>query len=272
MVDVRWTGAAGLEFTHSGKTVLIDPYHSRPGKREVLFGRPRAKADLIAGYLKTLPGTLSAIVVGHTHLDHALDIPELSKYLHGPLVGSSSLETVMSIHGLPGRTIVCKGGEQVELPGGARVTMIPSRHGLVVLGRAPYPGEIDPALRPPLKAREYRHGTVFAPKLEIGGVVFMHMGSANFSESALEGHRCDVLFMCVPGWKKVAGYTTRLLQMLRPHVIVPFHFDDFTAPLRPDKNKARTPLQDMHGFRKRIARSAPDAEIRLPRPFERLTF
>jgi glyoxylase-like metal-dependent hydrolase (beta-lactamase superfamily II) len=168
MVSVRWTGAAGLEFTHEGKTWLIDPYLSRVGKASVFFGRPQADREKISRYLDTLPGKLQAVVVGHTHLDHALDIPEILRRFPVPLVGSGSLETLMALHGMPGKVAVCKERTRVDLPGGASVTMIPSLHGLVLFGRAPYAGEIEPGQKPPLKASHYRHGRVFNIRLEIG--------------------------------------------------------------------------------------------------------
>jgi L-ascorbate metabolism protein UlaG (beta-lactamase superfamily) len=178
----------------------------------------------------------------------------------------------MVMHGMPGRVIVCKGHERVQLPGGAAVTMIPSRHGLALFGRTPYAGEINPSGRLPLKASAYKHGTVFAPRLELDGKVFMHIGSANFIESEFEGYSCDVLFMCVPGWKEFHGYTTRLLEIVKPKIIVPFHYDDFTASI--SKNmKARTlPLQDISGFQKKVSESAPNAEIIKARLFENISF
>jgi len=272
MVSVRWTGAAGLEFTHGDSTILIDPYVSRPGKIEVFFKRPRPKSDVVAKYAQGLPGELSAVVVSHTHLDHALDIPELSRHFDGPLVGSKSLEALMAMHGVPDRVTVCEGGERVELPGGAAVTMIRSQHGLVVFGRVPYAGEIDPNLKPPLRARDYRHGTVFTVKLEIGGVTFMHAGSANFVESELEGHHCDVLFMCVPGWKRSPGYSTLLPEIVKPRVIMPFHYDDFSAPIRPGMKAPRVPVVDMPGFIRQVALSAPQARVRPAQTLEPMTF
>jgi L-ascorbate metabolism protein UlaG (beta-lactamase superfamily) len=272
MVNVRWTGAAGLEFTHEGLTILIDPYHSRLGKLDVFFKTLRPRIDAISGYLEALPGKLSAIIVGHTHFDHALDIPVFAKHFDGPLIGNSSLQALMDMHGMSGRVTVCRGGERVELPGGAVVTMIPSIHGLVAFGRVPYPGEINPSGRLPLKAGEYRHGTAFIPKLEIGGKIFMHVGSANFIQSELEGHHCDILFMCVPGWKKITGYITRLLQIVKPKIIVPFHYDDFSAPTSLKKQAPTLPLQDMAGFLREISRSAPDAHIIQARTFESLSF
>jgi len=272
MVHVRWTGAAGIELTHKGQTILIDPYHSRPGKLELVFMPLKPKAVAVEKYLDKLPGKLSAIIIGHTHFDHALDVPEFAKHFDGSLIGSKSLEALMRMHGFSERVVVCSGGERVELFEGAAVTMIPSRHGLVVLGRVPYPGEIDPLGKPPLKASRYRLGTVFMPKVELGGKIFMQAGSANFLESELKGHDCDVLFMCVPGWKKVPEYTTRFLQMVRPKAIVPFHYDDFSVPLRRRTKTPNLPLLYMQRFLRRILESAPDAEIRLLQPFESTIF
>jgi L-ascorbate metabolism protein UlaG (beta-lactamase superfamily) len=272
MVSVRWTGAAGLEFTHNGQTILIDPYHSRPGKFDVFFRRLMPNIHDIESYLKEIPGKLSAIIVGHTHFDHALDIPEFSKHFNGSLIGSLSLEKLMARHGMAGRVTICEGNKRIELPGNAAVTMIPSTHGLVAFGRIPYPGSIDPSGRFPLTAREYRHGEVYMPKLEVGGTIFMHAGSANLIESALNGHHCDVLFMCVPGWKKVPAYTTHLLEIVKPRMIIPFHFDDFTTPVRPHLKPRILPLTDLTGFVRRIKQSAPHIEIRTPQPFETMTF
>jgi L-ascorbate metabolism protein UlaG (beta-lactamase superfamily) len=272
MVDVRWTGAAGLEFTHNGQTILIDPYHSRPGKLKVFFGRLLPDISAIESYLEKLPGNLSAIIVGHTHFDHALDIPEFSRRFDGPLVGSPSLEKLMAMHNMTGRVTVCEGNTRIELLGDAAVTMIPSMHGLVLFGRIPYSGDLAPGVQPPLKASQYRHGAVYIPKLEIGGKTFMHVGSANFIESELHGHQCDVLFMCVPGWKNRPGYPARLLEITKPNIVVPFHYDDFTAPIHTQLKRRNVPFVDMKGFLNRINESASDIEIRVPQPFESMTF
>jgi len=271
-IQVRWTGAAGIEITKDRKTILIDPYHSRLGKREAFFKRLVPRPGVIEKYLETLPGELSAVIVGHTHFDHALDVPEIAKRFDGPIVGSRSLETLLTLHHMPGRVTIPEGCKEIDLPGDATVTMIPSAHGLVAFGRAPYAGDIDPGGSVPLRARQYRHGKVAMAKLKVGPVTFVHAGSGNLVESALEGHRCDVLFMCVPGWKKVPRYCTRLPDLLRPEVIIPFHFDDFSAPMKENGDAPALLFQDMKGFLHRISRGAHRAEIRVVRPFESMVF
>lgn len=272
MVTVCWTGAAGLEITEGERIVLIDPYHSRPGKCASLFGRPEPKAEAIDRYIARLPRTVEAIVAGHTHIDHVLDIPSLERRLGCRVIGSRSLQTLMTLHGRPGTVTVCEGGERIELPGGAAVTMIRSRHGLVLFGKVPYPGDIDPGCRLPMKASDYRVGDVYIPKVEVGGVTFMHAGSANFIESEIEGHRCDVLFMAVPGWKKTPEYCARFPQIVRPQVIVPLHYDDFSSPLGKDGTMRLLPFQDIEGFYRRAAGSVPGCEMRRVKPFEAMTF
>lgn len=272
MIRVRWTGAAGLEITKDKKAVLIDPYLSRSGKLASLFGRPEPDADAIDGYLAHLPGTVEAIVAGHTHIDHVLDIPFLAQRLGCRVIGSRSLETLMSLYGRPGGVTVCDGGERIELPGEMAITMIRSRHGAVLFGKAPYPGDISPASRLPMRTSDYRFGDVYTPKVEVGGITFMHIGSANFIESEVAGHRCNVLFMAVPGWKRLPEYCTRLPQILRPEVIVPFHYDDFSSPFRKDGTVRPLPLQGIEGFFRRISEENPGCEIRRVRPFEPMTF
>ena len=272
MVSVRWTGAAGLEFTHEGKSWLIDPYLSRIGKASIFFGRPRADGEKVARYLDSLPGKLQAVMVGHTHLDHAIDVPEIIGRFSVPLIGSGSLETLMALHGMPGRVTVCKEKTRLELPGGAAVTMLPSLHGLVLFGRAPYPGEIAPGLRPPLKAADYRHGQVFIIRLEVGGTSFMHVGTANLIDGELEGQSCDVLFLCMPGWRMVPDFHRRILSRVRPKIVVPFHFDDFSAPLSKEGRARDLPWRAEKGFRERIAEAAPEARIVRPDLFQPMAF
>lgn len=272
MISVRWTGAAGLEFTSEGKTWLIDPYLSRVGKATAFLGRPQTDREKVSQYLETLPGTLQAVIVGHTHLDHALDVPEILSRFPVPLVGSESLEALMSLHGMPGKVAVCNGQTRVDLPGGASVTMIPSLHGLVFFGRAPYPGEIKPGKRLPLKASSYRHGRVFIPRLEIGGKSFLHIGTANLIDEELEGQTCDVLFICLPGWRAISNYHRRILSRVKPKIVIPFHFDDFSAPLSKDFQAPSLPWVSEKRFLDRIAEEAPEARIVHPDLFKSLLF
>jgi len=272
MLEVRWLGCAGLEVAMNNKVVLIDPYLSRPGIVQVLFSRLRPFRDVIRSYTDRLSGTVTAVICGHTHFDHALDIPEIARALSCRVVGSSSLKTLLDISGVSAEMTICTGNEYLQLEDGIGVHMIPSRHGRVFLGSIPCPGKIDPSWSMPLKAHQYRLGTMFMPKIEVGDITLVHAGSAGFIESELSGHRCDVLFMCVPGWKSVPGYTARMVNMLNPEVVIPFHFDNFTRRLPGSGNVGSIPFIDLKGFIDHVHRNSPGAVIRIPRTNEVMRF
>lgn len=268
MLKLRWTGCAGVEITWEGKTLLIDPYHTRLSKWKILFGRHKPDTSALQRYLEELPGELSTIVVGHTHLDHAMDVPALAQWCRGPVVGSQSLKNLAAISGMDGEVTATWGRKKIDLFEGASVTMIPSVHGTVFMGRAPFPGEIDPALTPPLKASQYRMGDMFIPKLEMGGMTFLHVGSANVPDEELAGHECDVLLVCVAGWRKTPLYIKRLVDLVQPKVIIPIHFDDISRPIRQGGYYRPLPFLRMKTFMAQLKEAAPRSFIRKPRPFQ----
>ncbi len=264
MIRVTWTGAAGLRFETDKEVILIDPYYTRVDIFDTLFKRIAPDPAAIAAALPDLE-KVAAIVVGHTHSDHALDVPWIAARSACKVVGSHSLETLMSLGGLPGRTRVCADNETLRLTDSAGVTMIRSAHGLLSLGKGvPLDGEIRATSTLPMKAGGYRVGTVFAPLLELDGKRFLHVGSANFDETHLRGHCCDVLFLCVPGWHRRQDYPRRLIEMTRPSSVVLFHYDNFSKPHVPGGKTRRMPLIDMPGLIHATRNCAPAVDVRVP--------
>ena len=271
MIKTRWLGAAGLEFIFQDKAVLIDPFLSRFTFEELTAGPLIPQEEIVRSYLNELPASIAAIIMGHTHYDHALDMPLVARDFKGPIIGSQSLETLLSIHGMPGRVTVCEGGEQVELMPGATVTMLLSKHGIIG-DSVPSPGEIDPNKKPPLNAGDYKLVTIYATKLRLADTTFMMIGSANYIPEQLDGHTCDVLFMCAAGWDKTPKFAEQVPAMLKPKVIIPYHRDNFFVPLPPDRIAPPLPGLDLETFLQDINKGAPNAEIRQIETFEYTEF
>ena len=270
-LHVRLTGAAGLVLSFRDETLLVDPYYSRLGKWRVLFSKPGPDREAIKKRMDET-GPVSAVVVSHTHFDHAFDVPVMEEYTRGKIIGSRSLDTLMSLNGKKGRVTVCRGGETIQASPGIRITMLPSIHGRVFFGLVPYPGEIHKKTGFPLRVRDYRVGQVFAPKIEIGNKTFLHVGSAGFDEKALAGQRCDVVFLCVPGWKRMKGYPEKILAMTGAGTVVLFHRDDFFRPLEPERVVRSIPMADVEGLVKKIRGEAPDVTVLTPGIDEDLRF
>jgi L-ascorbate metabolism protein UlaG (beta-lactamase superfamily) len=150
--------------------------------------------------------------------------------------------------------------------------MVPSAHGKAILNKVPFAGEIRPGAALPMKASGYRAGTVFAPKLQIDGITFLHFGSADFIEEAVQGHACDVLFLCVAGWNKRQGYPQRLIEITQPRKVVLIHYDNFSKPYRKGHKIRTLPFIDIKGMVRSIAMQNPSIEVVVPEIDETLDF
>src|SRR5437868_1036893 len=78
-LELTWIGAAGFRFAYQGTVLWIDPYVTRLPlgdlvRRRVVPSSPEAVARWI--------DRADAVLVGHTHFDHALDVPAIAR-AHG---------------------------------------------------------------------------------------------------------------------------------------------------------------------------------------------
>ncbi|HPI92213.1 MAG TPA: MBL fold metallo-hydrolase [Deltaproteobacteria bacterium] len=265
-VSLRWMGTAHIELSHDGRVVLVDPYLTRPPKSAIFFRRLRPDPDAARAYAEGLDGTVKAIIASHTHFDHVLDIPELARRTGSTVIGSPSLDALMGISGLPGRITIARPREAVHLVDGLTITMIPSIHGLIMGRTLLMEGDIDRTLTPPLRTHRYRLGAMYTVKVELGGMTFLHVGSAGFLEEELAGHTCDVLFLCAAGWKNTPGYPERVVDILRPSCVVPIHYDDFSLPLLPGKDFRVLKSADITRFIEKVKRTGSSLEVRQIEP------
>src|SRR5258708_40356377 len=83
-VGMRWLGVAGTELSGDGRTLLIDPFVSRPPARRLWAGRVAPDGALVAE--KVPQGDV--VLVTHAHWDHIMDVPEVARPPRPPAYGS----------------------------------------------------------------------------------------------------------------------------------------------------------------------------------------
>jgi len=227
-LQLQWLGTAGFRIGYAGFELLIDPYVTRSPSGEV-FGRRPLQPDekLIAEHLPAA----DAVVVGHTHFDHALDLPTLSRRTGCPVYGSRSLCRLMALCGLADRAVEVESGKLYQL-GPFEVTFMESLHSKLLLGlKVPYEGEFSCDRRDRLSGREYRCGRVYGIHIAVAGATFYHLGSANLIEDRIRDRQVDYLLAGISGRGFTRNYTARVLRAVSPRVVVPHHYDSFFRPL-----------------------------------------
>lgn len=245
---LRYLGTAGFVLEGAGRTVVIDPFLTRPGLATTLF-KPMAPD---AGRLRRYLPVADDVLVGHSHYDHVLDAPELCRQTGARFIGSPSSCNVARAAGLPESQILSTTGRE-DIACGDRVVArgLPSRHGRVYFGKVSLPGNIERPPPWPPRLRDLPHGLVLNWHVDVDGVKIVHIDSADFIERELEGHHCDVLCLCAIGRNWRPGYTATAINMLKPRFVVACHWDYFGVPY--EDHPLLLPGVDLPGFVDEIA-------------------
>jgi L-ascorbate metabolism protein UlaG (beta-lactamase superfamily) len=230
-LELEWLGVSGYRMTFEGQTLFIDPYVSRVPLAAVLRRRSaRPEPALVERYIGTHERVVG-VLVGHTHFDHAVDAPAVAHRFSCPALGSSSLTTLMHLHGLSELAVEVEAHKRYEL-GPFTVSFTPSLHSKLLLGLAvPFDGELTCDHLDGLSPGAYRCGQVWGIHIEVAGMTFYHQGSANLIEDEIRHRGVDVFLAGVAGRGFTRDYWRRILGRLDPRVVVPTHYDDFFAPL-----------------------------------------
>lgn len=230
-LEIEWLGTAGYRLTYEGATLLIDPYLTRVPLSAV-FKRTRTVADA-ALHDRFLAGVddVAGILVGHTHFDHAIDVPALARRFGTKAYGSSSLAQLMSISGLREQAVEVVADTGYEI-GPFVVRFIPSLHSKLILGYAvPSDGELTCEHLDALTPTAYRCGQVYGIHITAGSTTLYHQGSANLVDELVPAGGVDVFLAGVAGRRFTDRYWERILRRLDPAVVLASHYDDFFRPL-----------------------------------------
>jgi L-ascorbate metabolism protein UlaG (beta-lactamase superfamily) len=260
-VRVRWLGTAGFAIEHGGHVVLIDPYVTRASLARCVLAPLHSDVGAIRRHVPRA----DAIVVGHTHFDHALDVPDIALRTGARVFGSRSAARLCRASGVPEERVEVverdPGSAAVEREVGPfRLRFIPSAHAPLILGRwVPAAGDIADCGDVPMRADAYKCGAVFGVELRVAGRTLYHMGSAELVDGAVDVKHVDLLLLCVAGWTTSRDLPERVGHSLAPGAVLLSHWDDFLRPL--ERPVRALPAMQMPRLVERLTRATPGVRI-----------
>lgn len=227
-VEVQWLGVAGFAISCEGTTVLIDPYVTRRPIGDLLRRRVWSSDPVLLD--RHVPRA-DAILLGHTHFDHALDTPGIVRRDGATVYGGTSATDLMGLHGLADQAVTVEPHRVYEI-GPFAVTFVPSVHSKLVLGlKVPNGGEITCEHLDGLTPQAYCCGQVWGIHIEVAGATIYHQGSADLLDDEIRHTDIDVFLCGIAGRQMTDGYVRRILPKLDPKTVVITHHDDFFRPL-----------------------------------------
>jgi L-ascorbate metabolism protein UlaG (beta-lactamase superfamily) len=231
-VQATWLGVTGLLLADGEHAIAIDPFFTRPGGlwRFARNGEIAPDEALIAATLQRLGvRRLDAVLVSHSHFDHAMDAGVVARLTGARLVGSPSSANVGRGAGLAETQIQVVGDGAALRFGNFAVRFVHSRHAGATGGRPT--GDITTPLVPPARYLDYKQGGTFSILVEHPRGSVLHHGSAGYVRGALDGVQADVVFLGIALIDDFDAYLREVVDAVGAKRVVPTHWDDFTRGL-----------------------------------------
>jgi L-ascorbate metabolism protein UlaG (beta-lactamase superfamily) len=267
-VDVTFLGTGGFLVEHGRDALLVGPFFTNPTLGELATQDIYSDAAPIHAFLPAAAARARAIVVGHAHYDHLMDVPYIAVKVASqatlyandaagkvlaPFAPELSPDRIVSVETPPPGA--CAPGVtpcRIDVPA-TPFRLWPLRsehapqfkgHGLLADLIRPvtlWRGEpLKPLSSPPSRAGQWPAGTTFAYLIDVvdGNRTFRiyYQDSAARApighppRPLLQDKAVDLALVSMGGYITVADHPQALLRALDPPFVIAAHWEDFFTP------------------------------------------
>jgi hypothetical protein len=301
-VVLTYLGVGGVLIEHRGRSLLAAPFFSNPPLRTVLTGVIRPDTLLIERLLPRAADGADAILVGHGHYDHLLDLPYIAskRVTRATIYGDRTVRNILlgdpTLKRQPQRLVAFDSGALASRDTLGRWTYtrdstfrfmpVRGRHAPTLklfTGPSMFAdGSVDSPLDTlPTRAADWKLGTEISYLIDVLGrgtaapLLRIYYEDApndpprGFPPRALIAARgVDVAVLCAATATHVSDTPGALLDYLKPSYVVVAHWEDF---FRPQTSPIQlNPFTETDAFMDALAHRLPPAS-RWSMPLPRTT-
>lgn len=285
-LDLTFLGVGGFLIRSGEHSLLTAPSFTHPGLLHVFFGLGvRSDTTLVARRL-ALVDTLAirraqALLVGHGHYDHLLDVPTVARRWapEATVFGGPTVRNILAPALDSARVVALRGedlgtryrvGRWIYLEGGRfRVMALSSEHAPTAGFFTWAPGRVRaPLRRLPRSAYGYKLGEPVAYLIDVVGPDSVPRLRIHFGDAAASAEHAklppfaprdvrpvDVMIVTAGNFDAVDDYPTAHLRELRPRLVIVSHWEDFFR--HPERPLRAIPLLRTRELAERLERDAP---------------
>jgi L-ascorbate metabolism protein UlaG (beta-lactamase superfamily) len=249
--NYRWLGTAGIAIEAEEQLLAVDPFFSRPRLWQMLR-RLQPDPRLVERYLPIC----DTVLVTHSHYDHLMDVAEVVRRTGAEDYGSVNTCQLLSRMGIPANQL-----HQVDVgdrlsPGAFEVEVVRGQHSPIPFGWL-FNGKLAMEGKAPRYAWDYKMDICLGYSIRLQGMTLLVCSA--------EPQPAQVLFVVA---QEPKDYYMKMLTGVRPQILVPIHWDNFTRPLdkplRRFSRPGRISLKQLGNLAHQIT---PACQVIIPIPF-----
>ncbi len=278
-LTLTYLGTNCLVISDERTTLLIDPHFTRPANLigpAILFKRIKPDKDLIASTLEKVGITsVDAILITHTHYDHALDAVETAHLTGASLIGSGSLFMLPGATDLDAGKLVSAINQPEFCFGNFCISFLPSRHlpmPLISQWTALCGKEIKEPVTLPASAIAYKEGDVYNIQIKHPHGSILILGTASpitgTIDSSIRNIALSVGGLNLKSKKYIERYLKSFYQQSSSTNFILTHWDDFSKPLGEPAHELPGMQRVYNIIQRKTADWKTDCKVVKPKIFE----
>ncbi|MBQ5946739.1 MBL fold metallo-hydrolase [Massilia sp. ST3] len=231
-ITAQWFGVSTLHLGDGETTILIDGFLSRPHWLPAALLPLKTDEELVRTTLHAHGlRKVDALLVAHSHYDHALDAPFVASATGAVLVGSASTAAIAQGAGLGARRVCqVEGGDWIRV-GKFDIRIIATPHIATLLD-----GEVASPFARRSRIYHYRLGDNFSflVRHPLGSILVVP--SAATKMGMFRDVRADIVFLSIAQLGKrspaeIGEFWREAVRDRGAFLVIPVHWDNFTRPL-----------------------------------------
>ncbi len=267
-VEVRWLTVAGLVLQDGESTIVFDPMFTRAGLTHWLnLSELRSDQALVEKVLKDQSLLrVDAVFASHSHYDHSIDAPMVSKLTGAFFYTDKSSERIARAYKDPQiRTKKLINRQQIQI-GKFRLTPIQRDHSPIRLIDISFlPGEVPETFN--FGFYDYHMGDTWFyyiehPELKI---LIDQGASAHLDKLKSLTMSVDVLIQGIANRENDEAITNGYLRSLKPKIFIPIHLDNFFGAFGPKTELSYLPNIKWDEFLKSFEKAKTGSKLIKPR-------
>jgi len=265
-VQVSFLGVGGVHVRWQGASVMTAPFYSNPTQLEMISSEIHSDRNRVRSLLPDHVSDTRAVLVGHSHYDHALDVPFAvqMKAKQATVVGNDALTKLLAPikHDLTAGLVSLEGRDACSAPAYAvagtriRIRAVTSEHSPQI-GKHLFKDFLKfpaitlwrgepwlPLATMPARAGEWPSGTTLAFVIDLleatsDDVAFRiyYQDSPTrkpigYLPACLAAKPVDLAILCGGGATELPEFPGDIVGAMKPRFVLGTHWEDFFTPRR----------------------------------------